>query len=238
MRFALAGLGLIALGAAAPANAADIRIPRKAMPAPAYVHTYYNWTGFYVGAHVGYGWADFSGTDAPLGVVGGSTTANGLIYGGQVGFNYQLGSWVLGIEGEFSFGDVKSSQSLLGIATGEVKLDRIYTVAGRVGYAFDRTMIYGKFGGAWTNEEYNFTLLGLTAATGSADRTGWVLGAGVEYAFLGNWSAKLEYNYMDMGSKPVTLTTLGGLVVTPANVDLTVQTIKAGINYRFGWGGF
>ncbi len=209
----------------------------KAAP-PAYVQTYYNWTGFYLGAHVGYGWADFSGADPLLGAVSSSTTANGLIYGGQVGFNYQLGSWVFGIEGEFSFGDVKSSQSLLGIATGEVKLDRIYTVAGRVGYAFDRTMIYGKFGGAWTQEEYNFTLLGPTAATGQADRTGWVLGVGVEYAFLGNWSAKLEYNYMDMGSKAVTLTTLGGLAVTPANVDLTVQTIKAGINYRFNWGRF
>ena len=137
----------------------------KAVP-PAYVHTYYNWTGFYLGAHVGYGWADFSGTDPLLGAVSSSTTANGLIYGGQVGFNYQLGSWVFGIEGEFSFGDVKSSQSVLGIATGEIKLDRIYTVAGRVGYAFDRTMIYGKFGGAWTQEEYNFTLLGPTAATG------------------------------------------------------------------------
>ena len=106
MRFALAGLGLIALGAAAPANAADIRLPVKAAP-PAYVHTYYNWTGFYLGGHVGYGWADFSGTDPLLGAVSSSTTANGLIYGGQVGFNYQLGSWVFGIEGEFSFGDVK-----------------------------------------------------------------------------------------------------------------------------------
>jgi outer membrane immunogenic protein len=236
-RSALAGLFLIGLGAAVPANAADIRLPVKAAP-PAFVHTYYNWTGFYLGAHAGYAWADFSGTDAVLGVLAGSTTANGLIYGGQVGFNYQFGSWVLGIEGEFSFGDVKSSESLLGLATGEVKLDRIYTAAARVGYAFDRTMIYGKFGGAWTQEEYNFTLLGLTAATGSVDRSGWVLGVGVEYAFMGNWSAKLEYNYMDMGSKAVTLTTLGGLVVTPANVDLTVQTIKAGLNYRFNWGRY
>ena len=61
---------------------------------------------------------------------------------------------------------MKYSESLLGIATGEVKVDSIYTVAGRVGYAFDRTMIYGKFGGAWTQEKYNFTLLGATAATG------------------------------------------------------------------------
>ena len=98
MRFALAGLGLIALGAAVPANAADIRLPVKGVP-PAYVHTYYNWTGFYVGAHVGYGWADFIDTFAG---VTASVSPAGFIYGGQVGFNYQIGSWVFGIEGEYS----------------------------------------------------------------------------------------------------------------------------------------
>ncbi len=232
MRFALAGLGLIALGATAPANAADIRLPVKGV-APAYVHTYYNWTGFYIGGHVGYGWADFTDTLVP-GVAATASPA-GMIYGGQLGFNYQLGSWVFGIEGEFSASDIKESQGVVGLASSEIKLNHIYNVAGRVGYAFDRTMIYGKFGGAWTQEEYNFTVLGGTA-TGTVDRTGWLLGAGIEYAFLGNWSAKLEYNYMDMGSKAVTLATTGGLVAVPGNVDLTVQTVKLGINYRFGWG--
>ena len=80
-------------------------------------------------------------------------------------------------------------------------------------------------------------VLGATA-TGSVDRTGWLLGVGLEYAFMGNWSAKIEYNYMDLGSKAVTLTTTGGLAATAANVDLTVQTIKAGVNYRFNWGRY
>jgi outer membrane immunogenic protein len=235
MRFALAGLGLIALGAAAPANAADIRLPVKGVP-PAYVHAYYNWTGFYIGAHVGYGWADFTDTFA-AGLAGAAVSPAGMIYGGQLGFNYQLGSWVFGIEGEFSAADIKESQGVVGLLSSEIKVDQIYTAAARVGYAFDRTLIYGKFGGAWTKEEYNFTLLGGTA-TGSVDRTGWLLGAGIEYAFLGNWSAKIEYNYMDMGSKTVTLLTTGGLVAAPGNVDLTVQTVKAGINYRFNWGRF
>ena len=233
MRFALAGLGLIALGAAVPANAADIRPPAKEVQ-PAYVHTYHNWTGFYVGGHVGYGWADFSDTFA--GVTAGVTPA-GFIYGGQVGFNYQIGFWVFGIEGEYSTGDVKDTRGVVGIASSEITLDQVYTVAGRIGYAFDRTLLYGKFGGAWTREEYNFTLLG-GAGTGSVDRTGWLLGIGLEYAFLDNWSAKIEYNYMDMGTKNVVLATAGGLVATPANVDLTVQTIKVGINYRFNWGHF
>jgi outer membrane immunogenic protein len=234
MRFALAGLGLIALGAAAPANAADIRLPVKAAP-PAYVQAYYNWTGFYVGAHVGYGWADF--TQSLIGPLNATASPAGMMYGGQVGFNYQLGSWVFGIEAEYSGTDIKETTGVVGIASSEIKLNHMYNVSGRIGYAFDRTLLYGKFGGAWTKEEYNFTLLGGTA-TGSVNRSGWLVGAGIEYAFLGNWTAKLEYNYMDLGSKAVTLTTTGGLVVTPANVDLTVQTVKAGINYRFNWGRF
>lgn len=233
MRFALAGVGLIALGAAAPANAADIRLPVKAAP-PAYVHAYYNWTGFYIGAHAGYGWADFSDT-----IVGGLTASvqpTGFIYGGQIGFNYQLGSWVFGIEAEYTTGDVKDTQNI-GLLSSQIKLDNTYNVAGRIGYAFDRTLLYGKFGGAWTQESYNFALGGATA-TGGVDRTGWLAGVGIEYAFLGNWSAKLEYTYMDMGSKNIVLATTGGLVATPANIDLAVQTVKLGVNYRFNWGRF
>ena len=226
----LAGLALMAVVVAAPASAADL--PRS-MPykAPAYV-TAYNWTGFYLGAHVGYGWADFGGFDPVTGATTGSRSANGFIYGGQLGFNYQLGSWVLGIEGEFTFGDVKDREELGGGSFAEIKLEHIYTAAARIGYAFDRTLLYGKIGGAWTQEKYNFAVLGGTA-TGSVDRSGWLLGVGLEYAFLANWTAKIEYNYMDLGSKTVTLTTTGGLVALPVNVDLDVQTIKAGFNYKF-----
>lgn len=234
-RLVLTILGLMTFAAAAPAQAADIRLPVKA---PAYVHTYYNWTGFYLGAHAGYGWADFEGSDTLTGLVTDTVSARGFIYGGQLGYNYQIGSWVFGVEGEITFGDVKYQEDfLLGLASARIELERIYTVAGRIGYAFDRTLIYAKAGGAWTQEKYNFMVLGATA-TGSVDRTGWLVGVGVEYAFAGNWSAKLEYNYMDMGSKLVTLTTTGGLVATPANVDLIVQTLKAGINYRFNWGRY
>ena len=236
-RFALAALSVIAIGAAAPAHAADIRLPVKAQPA--FVHTFYNWTGFYVGAHVGYGWADFSGVDPIVGLLSDSASASGFIYGGQIGFNYQMGSWVFGIEGDFSFGDIKHSEDFpgflgLALATAEAKVDRIITVAARIGYAFDRTLLYAKLGGAWTQEQYSFTvpLLGASASS-TVDRTGWLIGVGVEYAFLGNWSAKVEYNYMDMGSKDVTLNVVGPIAVTVANVDLTIQTVKFGLNYRF-----
>jgi outer membrane immunogenic protein len=236
-RLTLTTLGLLGAMAAGPATAADIRVPYKAPP-PSYVTTFYNWTGFYIGAHAGYAWADFEGSDTLTGLLTDSVSARGFIYGGQVGFNYQLGSWVFGVEGDFTLGDVRYSEDLLlGLASASVELDRIYTVAGRIGYAFDRTLIYGKFGAAWTREEYNFTVLG-ASANAAVDRTGWLLGVGVEYAFAGNWSAKIEYNYLDMGSKDVTLVTVGPIAVAPATVDLTVQTVKVGVNYRFGWGRY
>ena len=170
----------------------------KAAP-PAFVHAYYNWTGWYIGGHVGYGWADLSNP-----ILGGAGfSPSGMTYGLQGGFNYQMGSWVFGIEGEYSWADLKDTQGVVGVALRRSQ-DRpaSTTSAGRIGYAFDRTMIYGKFGYAWTQEEYNFTALGGTA-TGGVDRNGWVIGAGIEYAFAGNWTAKLEYNYFDMGSKLV-----------------------------------
>lgn len=231
MRLALAGLGFLAL-AAAPAQAADLRLPVKA---PATVITYYNWTGFYVGGHVGYGWADFDSGGPFVGAT--LAEASGLMYGATLGFNWQAGAWVFGVEGELSWGDIKWSQAVGGIGTGEVKLDNIYTAAARIGYAFDRTLIYGKIGGAWTEETYNFMVLGATA-TGSESRTGWLVGLGLEYAFWGGWSGKIEYNYMDMGSKTVTLATTGGLIAVPTNIDLTVQTVKVGLNYKFNWGRF
>lgn len=138
-----ADFGLVAFGAAIPAHAANIRMPVKA---PAYVHAYYNWTGFYLGAHIGYGWADFEGSDLITGAATGSLSTTGFIYGGQLGYNYQIGSWVLSIEADFTFGDVKDRQDLGGGDFGEVKLDRAITAAARVGYAFDRTLLYLKAG--------------------------------------------------------------------------------------------
>src|SRR5262245_64013306 len=102
MRFAFGILGLVALGASA--HAADIPMPVKAVP-PAYVQAYYNWTGFYVGAHAGYAWADFAGTDTLTGLISGSEQAAGFIYGGTVGFNYQVGSLVFGVEDELAIVD-------------------------------------------------------------------------------------------------------------------------------------
>jgi outer membrane immunogenic protein len=97
-------------------------------------------------------------------------------------------------------------------------------------------MIYGKAGGAWTREKWDFSVLGGTA-NATVNRTGWLAGAGIEYAFATNWSAFLDYEYRGMGSKTVTLTTTGGLTADSPSVKLDLQTVKAGVNYRF-WGPY
>lgn len=216
--------------------AADLpRRPAPVYKAPAAV-AFYNWTGFYVGAHAGYGWSDFSSTDLVFGDPGGAK-ARGWLGGVQLGYNYQIGSIVLGVEGEYSWADVKFTQSdPLGIGaagSATLKNDFFATAAGRLGYAFDRFLVYGKVGGAWTRDKFDLTDGIGGTATGRFNRSGWVGGGGLEYAFLGNWSAKLEYNYMWFGTITEQLTTGGGLVATPANVKLETQIIKAGVNYKF-----
>jgi len=120
---------------------------------------------------------------------------------------------------------------------------RIATLAARFGFAADRALFYGKVGGGWVGNN-GFTLTDLTTGqvfTGETSRTlsGWMVGAGLEYAFTDNWSAKFEYDYIGLGGRSFTLPgiiipALAGDTITS---DHNVQLIKLGINYRFGWGG-
>jgi outer membrane immunogenic protein len=228
------------LGMAAPAIAADLSpAPVKA---PAMVAAAYNWTGFYVGVHGGGGWNKFSGVD-PTDPTDSGSSANGsgAVAGGQIGGNYQIGQVVLGLEGTYAWSDIKVSDGgPFGGGAGltvTLKNDYLATVAGRLGYAFDRVLIYGKGGAAFTRDrlDANNGLPGALAGTasGSFDRTGWVAGAGVEWAFLQNWSVKAEYNFMRFGNVTEQPTTAGNLAASPAVVNLDVQTAVAGINYRF-----
>ena len=115
-----------------------------------------------------------------------------------------------------------------------LKNDYFATAAARLGYAFDRFLVYGKVGGAWSRDKWsgNDGLGGSLSAT--SNRSGWMLGAGVEYAFLGNWSAKLEYDYLMFPSVTPTFATAGGLtVVGTSSIKANTQILKAGLNYRF-----
>lgn len=227
----------VALISVSVASAADI--PRPVYKAPPFAPPpIFSWSGFYVGVHGGYGWNKYSGDDP----VAGSSTgeAKGWLGGLQVGYNYQLGAFVLGAEGDFSFADVKWNEDGWAGAgsTATLKSDYYATVAARVGYAFDRFLVYGKGGIAFTRDKYDIADGTGGTATGKFNRTGWMLGGGVEYAFWDNWSAKVEYNYLKFTGIDETLDTSGGLTATTANVSLVSHLVKVGLNYRFNLGSF
>jgi outer membrane immunogenic protein len=200
-------LGFCAVGQVA--MAADIPV-RKAAPAPVYIP--YNWSGWYWGAHAGYGWGDH---------------VDGFLGGFQGGFNLQSGNWLWGIEGQWSWtgigGDFGST--VLG-TTVDFDVDWIATLTGRVGLVQDRWLWYVKGGGAWARADLSTALLG----SASGRDSGWTVGLGVEYAWGNNWSSKIEYNYMDFGDRTFTI---GGLTDT---VDANIHVIKIGLNYKFDWG--
>jgi outer membrane immunogenic protein len=215
----LASVGVVAMATAATAADLPARYPTKA---PAYVVPLYNWTGFYLGAHVGWGWADFDGGKD-----------NGFVGGGQLGFNYQINQFVIGVEGDVSWTDIgESVTGFVGAVPLTVSLtnDWIATLAARAGVAVGATgnvLLYVKGGVAWTDWSVSATALGVTASVGDT-ATGYILGAGIEYGFTPNWTAKLEYNYLDFNGSSLTL---AGVTT---NYDLSHSVVKVGVNYKFG----
>jgi outer membrane immunogenic protein len=230
------GLALIAatalgLAATGVASAADIpaRGPvYKAAPAPAF-----SWSGFYVGAFVGGLWGNKHWLEIVGPVPGGfiEPEYSGVIGGGQVGFNHQISNWVFGIEGDWGWTNAKGSTRCIATAafTCGVELHWVATLTGRIGYAFDRTLIYAKGGAVWVREDYPVAPGSAFALTLHHTRDGWTAGGGVEYAFAPSWSAKLEYNYYDLGTDRLDF---AGAI---EDITQTAHVVKAGLNYRFGW---
>ena len=156
--------------AGVPAVAADLEPSPVRAPAPMPgIATVYSWTGLYLGVHGGGGWSKWNGMD-PTDRASGWSAANGsgAVAGGQVGGNYQIGSVVLGLEGTYAWSDIKvdAGGPFAGGAgfTLTVKNDYVATIAGRLGYAFDRVLVYGKGGAAFTRDKYS-------ASNGLAGRT-------------------------------------------------------------------
>jgi outer membrane immunogenic protein len=189
----------------------------------------YNWSGFYVGGHLGGAWTSANWTD-PVSGLSDNPTGTGFMGGGQVGFNYQTGPWVLGIEGDFSGTSLGASDTDVAGFTHSTSTYWTSTVTGRVGYAVNRLLFYAKGGVAFANERDTITgPLGATS-TGTTTPVGWTAGGGVEYALDHNWSARIEYDYLGFGSESVSGPVAGTL---PGSVDLNIQRVIAGINYRF-----
>ncbi|MCX7311566.1 MAG: outer membrane beta-barrel protein [Hyphomicrobiales bacterium] len=195
----------------------------------------FTWTGFYIGGHAGYAWSTVKGHGT---VASGSADLDGWLAGGQIGFNWQAGDWVFGLQGDYSYADIRETltgAAVLGAGSSvTVKQDYVATATGRIGYAFDRVLVYGKGGVAFTRDKWNAANATGGTGTGNFSRTGWVAGAGIEWAFAGNWSVFAEYNYLSFGNKNETLVAAGTFPVVPAaSVSSTINLVKTGINYRF-----
>jgi outer membrane immunogenic protein len=231
-----AALGTLFIGNSTLAADLAVKAPQVA-PIPAFT-----WGGCYVGAHAGAGFGEDT-VSVPSIVPGVSVTghSSGFLAGGQVGCNLQFsGHWVIGIEGEGSGTDVKgdTTQTILGISgTAHAQTDWIASATGRLGWAWDRWLIFGKGGAAWDGDKYSASIpVFPEQLQASETRTGWTVGGGIEWAFFNNWSAKAEYNYYDFGRSSVTLvgTFAGAPIAVPGvQVRETMSVIKLGVNYRF-----
>jgi outer membrane immunogenic protein len=177
----------------------------------------YNWTGPYIGISGGGGGWGHSDFSAPLSS-GNFNTSGGLI-GGTLGYNYQVGQAVLGLEGDVSWSNIRGSSTCAGLSCG-TRNNWLSTARVRAGYAVDRFMPYVTGGAAFGDIT--------TSVTGFSDahttKAGWTLGGGVEAAIAGPWTAKLEYLYVDLGRG-------GG--IAGADAGFKTNIVRAGLNYRF-----
>jgi outer membrane immunogenic protein len=206
------------------AQAADLSRPTYKSPEfPQYIAPLFNWSGFYVGLNGGYGWgnSDWSGTGGNFQVA-----PNGWMGGGTLGFNYQINAAVLGIEGDIDYMDLNGTAPSAFCASCTFKDTWLGTIRGRLGYSFDRWLPY--LTGGWA---YGNVYMAANGGSASGTKQGWTAGAGVEYAFPGNWSAKLEYLYVDLGTATCAQAACG--FATDESVKSTANLVRIGLNYRF-----
>jgi outer membrane immunogenic protein len=200
-----AAAAFVALSPAA--FAADMPVAQAPVEAMVPEQASFDWTGFYVGAFGGYGWGE---TDDGLD----SVDIEGALAGGTVGYNHQMGQFVVGLEADGAWSGIEGDD-----AAFDTSIDWLSTVRGRVGFALDNFLIYGTGGAAIGEVSYDDGI----AIDDSDTRVGWTAGGGVEAAVTDNISIKGEYLYVDLGEEEI-----GG-----TDVDINAHTVKGGINYRF-----
>ena len=226
--FASLGLGMLALDS--PAIAADVRLPVKAP----HIQSVFDWTGFYIGAHAGFGRGASSAVLSDPAITASSGSFGGVIGGVQAGYNVQLSSGiVLGAEADITFPNYLASNSiaaLLATPRSDVveQLDYAGSLRGRIGYASGHWLAYATGGLAWAGERFVNT-----PAIGSEEkelnvRLGWAAGAGVEYAFAPHWSLRLEYLYSRFEQADIRFPS-----VTQISSSLDLQSIRVGLNRKF-----
>ncbi|MBN8944294.1 MAG: porin family protein [Rhizobiales bacterium] len=206
----------------------------------------FDWTGFYLGVHAGYGRGSTT-FDPALALLGGGPSPDhnesGVLLGGQFGWNYQINRFVLGLEATASWAGLSGSATVPGAPGGPLggsvrsQVNWLATMGPRVGFTFDRALIYGKGGIAFAGLNTSADVLaggpGFSTSARSA-RVGWSLGAGAEYAFAPNWSAKIEYNYHNFSSG-YWLAALGP-IAEGVRAKQDIHTVTLGVNYLFSSG--
>jgi outer membrane immunogenic protein len=251
LSFATAAALIVAI--AAPARAADLPLKTETPFAARF-----NWTGCYLGGHLGGGFAhkditdpvqlvqdSFLGAGSTDGITTASPTPRGAVIGAQIGCDYQFApSWVVGIEGAASGSTMKGS-TIVGLPLGnpdtalvEAKTDFLTSVTARVGYAFDNVLLYAKAGGALAGDRYDVS--GSFAGTpfgfvGLENRIGWTAGGGVEWAFSQHWSASVEYDYYQFGHRVIAMSDPTNVFLGNVDVRQNIQVVKAGLNFHV-WG--
>jgi outer membrane immunogenic protein len=259
---------VMAFGFAGPTLAADVAVLAPSY-APAVIRPIYSWTGCYAGVNAGGGgapksWVDVDGIFVSPSVPGtslGDHTARGVVGGGQLGCDYQISSFVFGIQGSYDLTGMKGNNYQPGrLFLNNSFVQSVATLTGRIGFTpKPNWLLYGKAGGAWVHDLYNVSLppsagfalvpgsLIISAVTngtlvpstlialGRNSSGGWTLGGGVEWApFGGDWTVSLEYDYMNFGTSRVAfLATMIPNLIAPVDIKQSAQVVLFGLNYHF-----
>lgn len=231
IRFALVGFSA-ALLASTASFAADLPA-RTYTKAPVYAPApIYNWTGIYVGAHIGAGFGGDNGLNTTIAGLTGSNRDASFLGGGQIGADYQFApNWLVGIEGQISGLSKNDRNFTNGVDAIRDRSDWLASVTGRLGYTWGPGLIYAKGGVAFRDDSGLAATVGFLPAVTDRKDTGYTVGGGFEYMFAPAWSAKVEYQYYNFDTTTVA-TPVGGL-----SYKDDLHTVKVGVNYHFNWGG-
>ena len=240
---------LVACVASGPSGAADLPTSMS-MKAPV-MAPIYSWTGCYIGANAGggsdrEGFTNVNPNRLPNFDLG-SQDAGGALGGGQIGCDYQAGNWVVGAQGMFDATDFKGSNHVVP-AFGDPQFPNVFdlgsrvswlaTATARIGYAVQpQLLVYAKGGAAWIRSDLKYAITGMgitNTYSGSETRTGWTVGAGLEYLIAANWSVFAEYSHMDFGSSTLNTTFILDPSPEPIRIGHRVDTVMFGLNYRIG----
>jgi len=246
-KFLLGTVGLVALGMAAPASAADLAARPYTKAPPPILAPIYDWSGFYIGANGGWGqtrncvdFIDVTGFD----FADGCRQRSGGLVGGQVGYRWQTGPWVFGLEAQGDWADLSNQRISLFDHTlsTRTKTDGIGLFTGQIGYAWNAALFYVKGGAAVTSNRFSIldNLTGFELAAASATRWGGTVGVGFEYGFAPNWSVGAEYDHLFMGDANNSFTSVDPRIVNFLNSRITqdVDMFTVRLNYRFGGYGY